>query len=262
MPAVPRRFDPYFRALGKELAANAIGALKQVRCTWSFPLENVEPALDVVTGGWNAALQALACQTVDLCLLWQGRSTSVSADIDMETVGATSRPNQRRPSERTLATLLLTHDRGLSTHQIARTRSVRPDERYLFTGAEGSMELIVSAGAAAAAATAPALRRQRVGQRNETVVPEIAPAERALSPAALRMSRLLLQFAHCVTAGSLPEVTGADARAAIEIVHAAYVSTQEHAKVSLPMRRAPDIGSILRAFSAAPRSLPPGKPGT
>jgi predicted dehydrogenase len=259
MPAVPRRFDPYFLALSRELEANSVGALQQVRCAWSFPLENVEPTADIVTGGWNAALQTLACQTVDLCLSWMGAGTAVSADIDLETISASSHPHQRRTSERTLATLLVTHAQGLATHQIARTRSVRPDERYLFTGAEGNMELVVSAGAAAATTTAPALRRQRAGQRTEAIAPEIAPTERALMPAALRMSRLLYHFARCVGMGDAPAVTGVEARAAIEIVHAAYVSTREHVKVSLPLHRAPDVGSILRSIGAAPRSLPPGK---
>lgn len=261
MPAAPRRFDPYFLAAGHAVADETIGVLQQVRCAWSFPLENVEPAADVVNAGWNAALQTLACQTVDLCLLWQGAGTAVSADIDLEAVGSSTPSPQRRTSERTLATLLVTHARGLATHQIARTRSVRPDERYLFTGSEGNMELVVSAGAAAAAATAPSLRLQRNGQRAETIAPAIAPEERGLTPAALRMSRLLRHFISCVAAGETPAMTASDARAVIEIVHAAYVSTRERAKVSLPLRRTPDIGEILRAFSAAPRTLPPGASG-
>ena len=36
---------------------------------------------------------------------------------------------------------------------------------------------------------------------------------RTLPPAALRMRRLLMQFARCVIMGDVPEVTGIDARA-------------------------------------------------
>jgi predicted dehydrogenase len=275
LPALPRRLDPYFRCVMQELNAASIGPLQQVRCAWSFPVESVQPEGDVVGAGWNAVLQTLACQTADLCRWWQGAGVTVTADVDLPGLANVHSPQGRRPQEGTLANIIVAHQQGQSTHQITRGRSIHPDERYILTGTEGNMELVVSAGATASATSAPQLRRQRVGKRAETIAAVVAAPDEAqadlhevlptrgrrkpapLSPAVERIRLLLAHFAACVQAGELPAVTASDARAALEIVQAAYVSTYERTKVTLPLRRAPDIAGILQAFSAAPRALPP-----
>jgi predicted dehydrogenase len=282
MPALPRRLDPYVQTTSHELDAGAIGTLQQVRCAWSFPIENVkiesvQSSEDVVGGGWNMVLQALACQTVDLCRLWQGAGATVTADVDLAGIANVSRSNGRRPQESALANIIVTHVRGQSTHQITRGRSIQPDERYILTGDEGNMELVISAGATAATSSAPNLRRQRAGERSETIAPavpnvaaEVAGTELAaplpvrnrrkplsLSPAVERIRLLLAHFAGCVLASGTPLVSAADARAVLEIVQAAYVSSAERTKVTLPLRRSPDIAGLLHAFSTAPRALPP-----
>src|SRR5579871_6368378 len=48
MPALPRRLDPYFQATTREIEIGAIGALQQVRCAWSFPVESVQNEGDIV----------------------------------------------------------------------------------------------------------------------------------------------------------------------------------------------------------------------
>jgi predicted dehydrogenase len=274
LPALPRRLDPYFQAVTAELDRAAIGALHQVRCAWSFPIESVSQEADVAAGGWNLVLQTLACQTVDLCRRWLGAGTTITADVDLAGIANVRRANGRRPQEGTLANIIVAHAQGQSTHQMARGRSIQPDERYILTGAEGNMELVISAGATASTTSTPNLRRQRVGQRIETITPiavkvgtetEEAPSapirgrrrDVPLSPAVERMRLLLAHFAACVLSGATPAMTGADARAALEIVHAAYVSSAEHTKVTLPLRRSPDITGILNAFNTGPRALPP-----
>jgi predicted dehydrogenase len=276
LPALPRRFDPYFLAARQELKADAIGALQQVRCAWSFPVESVQNEADIDGGGWNIVLQTLACQTVDLCRLWQGPGNTVTADVDLTGIANVRRPDGRRPQEGTLANIIVTHSQGQSTHQITRGRSIQPDERYILTGLEGNMELVVSAGTTAATSAAPSLRRQHAGERSEVVAPVATGATAepdasgataliptgakrkavALSPAVARMRLLLAHFADCVLAGTPAVVTAGDARAALEIVQAAYVSSAEHTKITLPLRRAPDIAGLLHAFTTGPRSLP------
>ena len=100
MPALPRRFDPYFQFLAQQLEAGIIGATQQIRCAWSFPVESVEQTDDIVTGGWNAVLQTLACQTVDCCRWWQGAGTSVSADITINAASPAPAPSTRKDCSR------------------------------------------------------------------------------------------------------------------------------------------------------------------
>jgi hypothetical protein len=68
---------------------------------------------------------------------------------------------------------------------------------------------------------------------------------------------MLAHFADCLRTACAPQARGADARAALEIVHAAYLSSQEGSKISLPLRRSLDIRAIMRSPGAAPRTLPP-----
>lgn len=255
MPALPRRTDPYFQTLSSAAGEGCSGTLQQARCFWSYPIESV--AIDgPLTGGWNAVVQTLAVQTVDLCLTWLGDGVSVSADIDLERVGGRTLPRGRRLQDAPLATILVTHTNGHSTHQITRTQAVRPEERYMLQGTDGVQELVVTSGAAASS-SAPTLHCRRAGSKVEPIAFALADGETALPPAILRMHRLLLRFAGCVREGGAPEVTAVDARHALEIVHAAFLSTQEKVRVSLPLRREPDITEILRfAISTPARTLP------
>jgi predicted dehydrogenase len=260
LPALPRRFDAYFLAAAQQLQQGAIGDVQQTRCGWSFPLENVDETEDVVTGGWNALVQTLGCQTADVCRWWQGDGATVSGDVDLQELRGGRNHAGRRMAERALANLIVTHSQGQSTHHLARTRAIQPDERYLFSGTAGNMELIVSAGAAAASTTAPQLRLQAPGQKWQTVRVEAGSAsvgKTPLSPASLRILNLLRHFADCVQADGTPRVTADDAYNALEIVQAAYVSTQERVKISLPLRHAPNIAQMLLPSPNSLPALPP-----
>lgn len=274
MPTLPRPLDPWFDATTAQLHADTIGKLHQIRCHWSFPIENIEnvdATEDQITGGWNGLIQTLGSQTADLARRWMGNALSVSGDIDLDELRQNEPPSgqdrqhrqdrqgrqHRRPADRSLANLIVTHEQGQSTHHFSRTRSVQPDERYLFTGTTGNLELIITAGATAASATAPALTLQRPGQRpqNIPVKPEpVLVGKTPLSASTARIVNMLNHFVHCVRTGAPPAVTADDARSALEILHAGYLSTNEHVKVILPLVRPPDIARML-ASPELPRLL-------
>lgn len=259
MPALPRRFDTHFLAATQHLAAGTLGDIQQIRSHWSFPIENVEETGDIVTGGWNSLVLTLGSQTADVCRWWQGNGLTVSGDVDLQELRGSGHNNRgRRTAERALANIIVTHTLGQSTHHLSRTRAIQSDERYLFTGTTGNMELIISAGAAAASTTAPALRFQLPGQKFQPIrveTPTMSVGKTSLSAASLRIQNLLVHFADCVQLGETPRITPDDAYASLEIVQAAYVSTQQNVKVSLPLRRLPDMAQILLNPSH-PSSLP------
>jgi predicted dehydrogenase len=236
IPAFARPFDPWIEMVTQRLEEDAVGTLRQVRCDWSFPTGGtlaVENGGEAEARSWIVQLPQFACQTADLCRRWLGEAQTVSADIDLpgNANGLPARPG----ASTTLANLIVSHERGQSTHHLSRSRGLHPLERYLFTGTNGEMELTLSAGETASN-TLPILKLQRTGQKPEI----LALDESATLPlSALRQAEMLRHFTAVARGLETPRVTASDARAALEIVHAAYTSTLDSLKISLPLRRSP-----------------------
>lgn len=242
-PVFPRRFDPYFQKAGELLGENLVGTLKQVRCEWSIPLGEAA----VLENGADDAdedllVQNLLCQSVDLTRLWFGEAYSVSADV------TSLRPENRaaktrNPIEEPIAALIVSHENVQTTHVVLRTRSSMPGERYVFTGAQGQLELIARAGVHHSSANAPALIHHHSGRSEEKPVETLFPdmtSQRAFS--------LLAHFLGCVRGAETPQADAESARRAMDVVHGAYVSTIESSKVALPLHRAPDFEMFFRRF--------------
>lgn len=236
IPAFARPFDPWIELVTQRLAENAIGTLRHVRCDWSFPTGGtsaVENGGDAEARSWIGQLPQFACQTADLCRRWLGDAHTVSADIDLP--GNANNLPTRPGASATLANLIVSHERGQATLHLSRSRGVYPLERYLLTGSQGEMELTLSAGETSAHAQ-PVLQILRTGQKPESLALEVSSP---LSLSAWRQAEMLRGFAEAVRGLNPPRVSASDARAALEIVHAAYTSTLDNLKISLPLRRSP-----------------------
>lgn len=240
LPAFPRRFDPLFSRMALAEDSGALGRIRQARCDWSFPAFAAGGQVDQAQPSWHTVLQQLACQTVDISRWWLGEAVAVSADIDRS-----GRTDGREYMEG-LANIIVTHERGQSVHHLARVRSTLADEGYRLTGELGHLELVCESSASGGT-KAPTLTLHRSGLRPEAMPTPTDALSEAL-PASARAQRLLLHFAECVRTGRAPRVSGTDARAALEVVLAANLSTDEGSKISLPLRRPPDYV----------RHLPPG----
>ncbi len=236
LPAFARPFDPWIELVTQKLEEDVIGVLRQVRCDWSFSTGGI---LAVENGGeaearsWIGQLPQFACQTADLCRRWLGEAQTVSADIDLPG-NATNLP-ARPGSSATLANLIVQHARGQSTHHLSRSRGLNPQERYLFAGTQGEMELTLTAGETGPNAL-PALKLQRTGHKPEYLTLD---ASSALPLSVLRQVEMLRHFVAAARGLEPLRVTPADARAALEIVHAAYASSLDSLKITLPLRRSP-----------------------
>lgn len=257
MPAIIHRFDPAFLKLIQLINEGVLGTLQQTRCTRSIPLDSDLMEGDILSGGWNGLLMSAAYQSVDVCSWWNGNPCSISADLSLETLAGVSIGGRRRNKADTPEILLITHLNSRSTHQINRTHAVRPEERYFVIGSKGNAELIVSAGASAAtSAILPRLTVQALGKPPQSVMVELEEPEADYSSNLRRSRRMLHHYIKCVQRMETPYDNGHSVRTALETVHASYLSAEEKHKVSLPLRRNPDISAILRGHSSGLLALP------
>src|SRR5262249_9459142 len=133
--------------------------------------------------------------------------------------------------------------------------STHAEESYKLSGAQAHLELICETSVAVGSPL-PALTLHRPGQPLEHLSPP--PDDFAdTDPTTARVIRMLAHFAECVRTGCAPRVRGMDARAALEILHAAYLSPREGTKVSLPLRRSPEGRALPRPAPPANPALPP-----
>lgn len=255
LPALPRRLDPYIAALGAAMQSEAAGPVRQVRCAWTLPVETLEPE-ESSAGGWVDLLQSVLCQSADLCRLWLGAPLTLSADMDMEALAGLRPRRHARPHDDAVATLLVTHEKAQATHHVTRTRAVRPDERYIAHCDAGALELVVASSVEGQAADSPRLRLRRPSHRAADLSIDVPAPEAALRASTLRMRHLLLAFARAARGEAAVPFEPETAREAQELVMAAFVSSQEGARVRLPLRRFPDVAALLRARQE-PRALPP-----
>ncbi len=255
LPALPRRFDPYVVKATEIVSAGMLGTVQHTRCSWAYPVEIPVPDADTISGGWSAIVQSMACQTADLVDMWHGEPFTVSADVDVSLFRKKDQPVGRRKPDATLATIITAHTCGQATHQLMRTRSVRPDERYHLTGSKGQLELTLNAGPTSN--PAPALVIQIAGEPAVTVKPEFETAERRIPLPTLRALRMLNNFSDCAVGLAKPQHTARQFRVLLEVVHATFISTLESSKVNLPLLRSPDLDAVIRTMLGDFKALPP-----
>ena len=248
-PGLNRRYDPIF-AQALELAkSGVIGVMKQMRCDWSFPLTHllgVELGADLAADHWNDLLPYIMTQAIESCRRCFGEVMSVSADID--TFEPTPGNDSRKPADTAhlLATVLLTHSEGSCSCHFSRSRSVQSNERYIFFGDKGSLELIVSSNSHESS-WLPLLILHMNGQRPQPIPPPASyfPEDEAAS---IRNIGLLNHFAESVSIFCENGVQDREARMIQEAVQAAYLSVEEKRKVALPLRRTISHRSRLKEF--------------
>ena len=246
-PSLPRRYDPIFAQAFELAKSGIVGALKQMRCDWSFPLNHllgIELGADLAADHWNELLPYVMTHAIDSCRRCFGEVLSVSADIDSYEPDALA--NSRKPADTShlLATLLLTHAEGSCSCHFSRSRSVQASERYIFSGERGFLELIVSSNSLESS-WLPQLILHLNGQRPQPVPPPspLLPEDNA---PAIRNSAMLEDFARSVLKFCETEVQDREARSLQEIVQAAYLSVEEKRKMALPLRRSAPVRSRLK----------------
>jgi predicted dehydrogenase len=236
LPAYVKRFDRTFLYAQQCLQEGTLGELQQIRCDWSFYAGWGDRR--EILKRWAGVFEEHAHHTIDLCRWWMGEVESVSADIDIG----------RSPDGKTdqFANLILTHTRGVSIHHIARVFHKRPVEQYLLTGTQGTLHIThgvewnqVVSEPFSVTLHLQGLPAQEIPQTEYTRIEEEI---RAHHPG----KRLLAHFADCIRSGQTPQISGEDGCRVVEILNAGYLSTYEHAKITLPLTRSMVLEQILQ----------------
>lgn len=237
MPALPLRFDASLMEMTRQAEEGMLGSLLQARCEWTYPREAAQTLESA-----RVLLEYVACQMVDIVRQWLGSAISISADIAL--------PVDRR-RDATLATLLITHERGQSTLRLASTASPQSSERYTLVGTQTTLERV---SGTSVALTTPQLTRHRPDRAPEPLSYPEPDAE--FSIAVGRRVALLRHFAECVVSRCASPLQASDLRAAQEIVAAAVISAEENIKMSLPLRSRPSPSLLPPAAPRSRRALP------
>lgn len=238
----PKRYDPSFDRACRMVANGDLGSRLQIRCDWNFFYDWCEHR--ACLSEWTGVFHEMALHTVDLCRLWLGEVYTVSADVD-----GGAEAGQRGG----MANLILNHHRGISVHHLQRTRVRNPLEQYTLKGSGGALHLSLGPvwSYQSGEPFRAILHRRGVPNENLTHVPLAHPVAEAL--ANNPYVRILNEFEELIRQGRTDSETPRDAREALEVVHAAYLSAHERAKVSLPLVGAPDLSSLAEGMAASGR---------
>lgn len=231
MTALLHRFEETFLDASRLISEGRLGALKQARYDGSFAGRGDQPT-------WRRLFEARAHDSIDLCRWWLGEVQTVSAHID-------SAKSARGVDDR--ADLILNHERGVSIHHISRGALQKAAERYQLNGATGTLDILArhdrsDFGLRSRHARSDPFQMTLLhpGRAPEEVprphLPDIGEKWSAYHGS----KRALEHFADCLRTGREPRVTGLDGRKVMEVLAAAYLSSQEETKIALPLTRDPD----------------------
>ncbi|HEV2473369.1 MAG TPA: Gfo/Idh/MocA family oxidoreductase [Chthonomonadales bacterium] len=227
MPVFPRRLDPELQTVRNWIDAGLLGDIRQVRCQWRFAsAESFSPEDGVSPGapGWDRLTQAAAYHSIDVCRWWLGEVAAVSADTE-----AILGQDEESTGDGGPVNLILSHERGPSTHHFSKSRSARADERYSISGSLGHAALC---SRPAAAGSAP-LEIEATLYNGKSPPDPSEETDRIHG----RLAALLDHFAACVMGDAHPFLDAEDGCAVQEIVRAAHISSRTTSKVSVPLQR-------------------------
>lgn len=204
-----------------EIHAGTIGEPIQVRCDRSSYVPKEERRNGART--WTEAFSTQAGETLDLSRLWLGEALTVSADVQAE-------PGARQAED--VGNMIVNHERGVSVHHITRASHQTPVHRYLVDGTEGSI-LVQRFARTGESFQVTLFRKGRVA------------GDLTRDAAQRPQSQILDRFAARVRAMPAEDCDVEDGRKAVEGVLAAFLSSRERIKVSLPLHGFVDTGLML-----------------
>ena len=243
-----KRFNMSIALTRRWLEKGKLGKLFQVDCLWSFPASHPPERYEHPHTDWRGHLenwgglfQDHGSHTIDLSRGFLGEVTSVSARM---------RALQKDLPVEDVAAVLCGHaGGGISTHRM-NIRTHKPlDERYELFGTEGTLELQWGGVWRWSAYTAEPMNVHLYRAGRERV--ELTPRPEQSLDEELRKNWHYLNelrgFIDALRQGRPVPVDGAQGRAVVEVINAAYQAAAEDRTVHLPLQEPVDVEQIFKS---------------
>lgn len=250
MIAFMKRFNPSFRQVKDLIEEKRLGQVFELRARWDNARVGGPSGeayrLTLESGG--GFLQEDGSHPIDICRWWLGDVCEVSAHVMIVAP-------EHHPTE-DVACVVMRHKSGaLSTLHTTMLTHATGEENYEVFGTHGT--LVMRWPFHSTPALEPAFIHLYENSNTRT---DLTPGRPWNPMHKVRENwQYLLELEHfceCVINDEEPYTTGADGRAVVEIINAAYLSSHTGEKVKLPLGNFPDVKEIFPALrESSPWSL-------
>lgn len=238
MLALMKRFNPSYQLVKRLIEEGRLGQVFEGRARW----DNARAAATATAGyrhsraAGGGFLQEDGSHPLDQLRWWLGDVEEVSAQILIVA--------SDRVENDDVASVQLKHKSGaISSLHITMLTHCTGEESYEVFGTKAT--LTVNTDYHTTHSMEPLLIR--LHERASTVTDMTLPTSWNVQQEYRQNWQYLKELEHfcnCVLKDEEPAVTGADGRAIVEVINAAYLSAWEGRKVKLPLERSPDLQRV------------------